>query len=610
MSLAEGRKIIKKYADELPHSSGVYRMIDANDNVLYVGKAKSLKNRVMNYVNTAALNTRLQRMISLTAKMEIITTRSEAEALLLEANLIKKYSPRYNILLKDDKSFPYIAFSGDHDFPRIYKHRGAKVGSGKYFGPFVSAGAVDEAVTLLEKAFLLRSCSDNVFKNRTRPCLQYQIKRCSAPCVDYISKENYSKLVRQSQDFLSGKSRQIQEELLKDMQAASDAMEYEKASIMRDRIRSITQVQQQNKFSAAAVDDADIVALARFGDDCCVQIFSFRGGSNYGSKNYFPSNVKEHSDGEIISSFIAQFYQTQPVPKLILVSEQVADSELLEEALRLNTDYSVSIACPQRGEKKELIEQAQRNAREALLRHISTNISQKSALQGVKELFGLSEIPKRIEVYDNSHISGTNQVGAMIVAGEEGFIKNQYRKFDIKNELMSKGDDYAMLHEVLTRRFKRLKEEKDNKPDLVLIDGGAGQLGVATQVFSDLGISDIVYVGIAKGEDRNAGREHFFMVGKDAYQLPVGDPVLHYLQRLRDEAHRFAIGAHRNKRSKTMQVSELDAIVGIGAARKKALLHHFGSARAVAAASIEEIGQVEGISKEKAKIIHAHFHGS
>ncbi len=609
MSLAAGRKIIKSYADELSHSSGVYRMLDTENNTLYVGKAKSLKNRVLNYVNTSALNTRLQRMISLTSKMEIITTRSEAEALLLEANMIKKYSPRYNILLKDDKSFPYIFFSGDHDFPRLSKHRGAKVGKGKYFGPFVSAGAVDETITILQKAFLIRNCSDNIFKNRTRPCLQYQIKRCSAPCVDFINKEDYEKLTRQAYDFLSGKSRQIQDELIKEMQTASEAQDYEKASIIRDRIRSLTQVQQQSKLTSNTIIDADLIAIARDGDDCCIQIFSFRGGRNYGSKNYFPSNTKEHTGGEIISSFIAQFYQSQPVPKLILVSEELEDAALLEEALCLNTDYSVSIVNPQRGEKHELMVQALRNAKEALLRHLSTNISQKAALQGVQELFGLDDIPKRIEVYDNSHISGTNQVGAMIVAGVDGFIKNQYRKFDIKNADTVGGDDYAMLREVLTRRFKRLQDEQQNKPDLVLIDGGAGQLSIAKQVFEELGINDIVYVGIAKGEDRNAGREHFFMQGREAFQLPENDAVLHYLQRLRDEAHRFAIGAHRNKRSKSMQVSELDAIVGIGAARKKALLHHFGSARAVAAASIEEIGQVTGISKDKARIIYQHFHG-
>ncbi len=394
------------------------------------------------------------------------------------------------------------------------------------------------------------------------------------------------------------------------MQTASEAQDYEKASQIRDRIRSLTQVQQQSKLNNNAVDDADLIALAKDGDNCSIQIFSFRGGRNYGSKNYFPSNTKEHSASEIISSFIAQFYGSQPVPKLILTSEELEDAELLEEALRLNTDYAVSIVCPQRGEKRELMEQALRNAKEALVRHLSTSISQKAALAGVQELFNLDDIPKRIEVYDNSHISGTNQVGAMIVAGVDGFIKNQYRKFDIKNLETTAGDDYAMLREVLTRRFKRLQDEPANKPDLVLIDGGAGQLSIATQVFEELGVDDIVYVGIAKGEDRNAGREHFFIKGREPFQLPENDAVLHYLQRLRDEAHRFAIGAHRNKRSKSMQVSELDSISGIGAARKKALLHHFGSARAVAGASIEEIGQVTGISKDKAKIIYQHFHGN
>ncbi|MEQ1789370.1 MAG: excinuclease ABC subunit UvrC [Rickettsiales bacterium] len=608
-SLKTGREIIKNYADGLSHCAGVYRMLDDQNNILYVGKAKSLKNRVMNYVNTSALNNRLQRMISLTAKMEFITTRSEAEALLLEANLIKKYSPRFNILLKDDKSFPYIFFSGDHDFPKISKHRGAKAQKGKYFGPFVSAGAVDETITLLEKAFLLRSCSDNIFKSRTRPCLQYQIKRCSAPCVDYISKQDYAALARQAQDFLAGKSRQIQEELLLQMQIASAALDYEKASQIRDRIRSITQVQQQNQLSSTTIIDADLIALARDKDDCCIQIFSFRGGRNYGSKNYFPANSKDHNSSEIISSFIAGFYQSQPAPKLILVSEPLENSSLLEEALRLNTDYALNIELPQRGEKRALIELALRNANDALMRHISTNISQKSALQGVQKLFDLEDIPKRIEVYDNSHISGTNCVGAMIVAGADGFLKNQYRKFDIKNPDTVGGDDYAMLREVLTRRFKRLKEEPNNKPDLVLIDGGAGQVSIATQVFAELGIDNIIYVGIAKGADRNAGREHFVIPNRESFQLPENDAVLHYLQRLRDEAHRFAIGTHRNKRSKSMQVSELDMIAGIGATRKKALLHHFGSAREVAAASIEEITQVTGISKEKAKIIYQHFHG-
>lgn len=616
-SLKSGREIIKKYADELSHSSGVYLMLDAKNNTLYVGKAKSLKNRVMSYATNIALNARLQRMISLTAKMEFITTRCEAEALLLEANLIKKYSPRYNVLLKDDKFFPYILFSGDNDFPRISKHRGAKSEKGKYFGPFISAGAVDDTITTLQKAFLLRPCSDNIFKNRTRPCLQYQIKRCSAPCVGYITKPDYAKLTRQAQDFLAGKNRQIQEELLAEMQAASNVQDYEKASIIRDRIRSLTQVQQQGKLGISNITDADFIALARADDICCIQLFSFRAGYNYGSKNYFPNNTQEHSTSEIISSFIAGFYQKQFVPKLILVSELPDDVGLLEEALRLHSGYAVEISCPQRGEKHEFMEMALGNARDSLARHQISNISQKSVLLGVQKLFALEQIPKRIEVYDNSHISGTSQVGAMIVAGEDGFIKNQYRKFDIKvcpphlpkGEGISGGDDYAMLREVLTRRFKRLPEEQANKPDLVLIDGGAGQLGIATQVFAELGINDIVYVGIAKGIDRNAGREWFYMPNRESFQLPKDDAVLHYLQRLRDEAHRFAIGTHRNKRSKSMQVSELDMIDGIGAKRKKALLHHFGSARATAAASIEEIAQVEGIGKDRAKIIYQHFHG-
>ncbi len=610
MSLAQGRKIIKSYADELSSAAGVYRMFDAEGNTLYVGKAKNLKNRVMNYVNTAALNIRLQKMISRTAKMEITTTRSEAEALLLEANLIKKYSPHYNVLLKDDKSFPYILLSGDHDFPRLSKHRGAKSQKGKYFGPFVSGQSVNETMALLQKAFLLRPCSDNIFKNRTRPCLQYQIKRCSAPCVNYISKEDYADLNRQAQDFLLGKSQQIRDELLVKMQEASDAQDYEAAAVIRDRIRSITEVQQQSRLNNHTINDADLIALAREADNCCIQLFSFRGGSNFGSRNYFPANIKDHANAEIISNFIAQYYQTQPTPQLILVSEPLEDNLLLEEALCLNSNHSVTISCPQRGEKYELMQQSYRNARDALVRNLSANVTQREALAGVQELFGLDDIPRRIEVYDNSHISGTNNVGAMIVAGPDGFIKNQYRKFDIKNPDAVGGDDYGMMREVLFRRFKRLNEENTNKPDLVLIDGGAGQLGVATQVFEELGISDISYVGIAKGVDRNAGREHFFMPGREPFQLPENNMVLHYLQRLRDEAHRFAIGAHRNKRSKNMQVSELDQITGIGPGRKKALLNHFGSARAVAAASIDEISHVAGISKPTAKIIYEHFHGN
>lgn len=610
LSLSEGRKIIKRYLDTMPGAPGVYRMLDANGNILYVGKAKHLKNRVASYLQTDAMGTRLQRMIAQTASMDIVSTRSEAEALLLEANLIKKFSPRYNILLKDDKSFPYILFSGDHDFPRIAKHRGAKTRKGKYFGPFVSAGAVNETLTLLQKVFLLRSCTDSVFKNRTRPCMLYQIKRCSAPCVGKISKDNYDELVKQAQAFMAGKSRQIHDTLIAEMQELSLKMHYEKARIIRDRLRALTLVQQQHKMDAA-VGDADVIAMARDGRDCCIETYSFRGGRNWGNKTWFPANTEASNDAEILRNFIGQFYQAHPCPPLILTSHPLEEATLLEEALAMNADHKIEITHPQRGEKKSIVEQALRNAKDALARHRSLKATQREVIEGVQKLFALDDLPQRIEVYDNSHISGTHAGGAMIVAGPEGFIKSEYRKFNIKNEQTVAGDDYAMLREVLMRRFMKLQEGDDEakKPDLVLIDGGAGQLSTATKVFEELGIQGIVYVGIAKGPDRNAGREQFFIAGKEPFQLPENDPVLHYLQRLRDEAHRFAIGAHRNKRSKSMQVSELDAIPAIGAARKKALLLYFGSARAVAAASVEDIRKVEGISTGIAKMIFAHFHG-
>lgn len=608
-ALAQGQKTIKRYMQELPEAAGVYRMLDHQGNALYIGKAKNLKNRVSNYVNVAALNTRLQHMVSQTASMEITTTRSEAEALLLEANLIKKYAPRYNILLRDDKSFPYILLSEDHDFPRISKHRGAKMKKGKYFGPFVSAGAVDETISLLQKAFLLRPCSDNIFKNRSRPCLQYQIKKCSAPCVNKISKDDYGELTLQARNFLSGKSRQIQEQLISQMQGLSLKMNYEKASILRDRVKALTQVQQQHGDGIANIGDADVIALACDGRQCAVQIFSYRGGQNYGNRSWFPAHIDDASDSDIITNFIGQYYQKQPTPPLILVSHNPQETMLLEEALRLHTDYKVEIVQPLRGAKRDVMEEALRNAREALARHISMNISQRSALKGVQQLFRLDEVPERIEVYDNSHISGTNAVGAMIVAGSDGFIKPEYRKFNIANPDTAPGDDYAMMREVLSRRFRNSGEEGGVKlPDLLLLDGGPGQLSAAAKVFEDLGV-DVVYAAIAKGPDRNAGREQFFVSGKKPFMLPKNDPVLHYLQRLRDEAHRFAIGAHRNKRSKTMQVSELDNIPSIGAARKKALLHYFGSVRAVSAAGIEEISKVEGISNSTAKLIYGHFHG-
>ena len=610
-TLAGGREIIQRYVAQLPLLPGVYRMIDAQGNVLYIGKAKQLKNRVSNYVNVGALNTRLQRMVSLTATMEFITTRSEAEALLLEANLIKKHMPRYNILLRDDKSFPYIFFSGDHPYPRLGKHRGAKTPKGKYYGPFVSGLAVNETITLLQKAFLLRPCSDNIFKNRSRPCLQYQIKRCSAPCVGLISEADYAALAKQAQDFLSGKSRQIQDELVKEMQQLSLNMHFEKASIIRDRIKALTQIQQDHHLNNHGLGDADVIAIARESGMCCVQLFSFRGGRNYGNKSWFPQHTMDSTDSEIISLFMAHYYQTQPVPALIYVSHVLEEVTVLEEALRLNVDYKVEIFTPIRGQKRDVIDEVARNAKEALMRHMTMQVSQRQALKEVAKLFGLDEAPERIEVYDNSHIMGTNAVGGMIVAGRDGFIKNAYRKFNIKNPSTVPGDDYGMMREVLTRRFKALQEgteQAGRTPELVLIDGGAGHLKVVNEVFEELGVQGVVLAAISKGVDRNAGREWFHMIGREPFQLPENDPVLHYLQRIRDEAHRYAIGTHRAKRSKVLQSSPLDAITQIGPSRKKALLLHFGSAREVSAASLSDIEKVPGISTSMAKIIYEHFH--
>ncbi len=611
LSFAEGRSVIRRYCTDLPVTPGVYRMIDASGTVLYVGKAKHLKNRVSSYLNVQALSNRLQRMVAQTASMEIIVTRSEAEALLLEANLIKKFSPRYNVLLKDDKSYPYIFLSGNHDYPRLGKHRGAKAQKGKYFGPFVSAGAVNETITLLQKVFLLRTCSDSVFKNRTRPCMLYQIKRCSAPCVHKINRNDYTGLVDQAEAFLSGKSRQLQDELAYDMQRLSLNLQYEKAGIVRDRLRALAEVQKRQGIAGADIGDADVIGLARAGKVCCIQLFSFRGGRNYGNRCLFPMHAGSYSDAEILRNFIGQHYQSQPPPPLIITSQLLEESALLEEALNLNSDYKIEIIHPLRGAKRELVDQVVRNAREALARHLSMRATNGEALEGLRELFGLAVVPQRIEVYDNSHIMGAHAVGAMIVAGPDGFVKNAYRKFNIKRQETVPGDDYAMLREVLSRRFRKMEQagDKANVPDLILIDGGAGQVSAAAKIFEELSVQGIPYAGIAKGPDRNAGREQIFIPGREPFQLPENDPVLHYLQRLRDEAHRFAIGAHRTRRSMAIKRSELDAIPSIGPGRKRALLHHFGSARAVAAASQEEIQKVVGINRQIAKVIYDHFHG-
>lgn len=594
--------IIREYLKDMPTSSGVYRMLDKDGSVLYVGKAKNLKNRVGNYVSTAGLSTRIMKMVALTASMEIVTTDTEAEALLLEANLIKKLKPRYNILLRDDKSFPYILISGDHEYPQITKHRGSRDRKGNYFGPFASAGAVNETLTILQKAFLLRPCSDTYFRSRSRPCLQYQIKRCSAPCVRYISPEDYVGLVKDAELFLRGKSREIQQDMARQMQEASAQRHYEEAAVLRDRIAALTRVQHEQNLIATGLQDADVVALYREGEHSCIQVFFYRGGQNFGNKSYFPSHEADSTDSEILSAFIEQFYLTQTPPKILLVSHQLDDAPVFDAA------FKTEIQHPQRGEKKEVMNRAIINAREGLVRHISEHASNLSLLKKVAELFELSEPPERIEVYDNSHISGTHMVGAMVCASSRGFDKQHYRRFNIRRTELAPGDDYAMMREVLTRRFKRLQKEEQPMPDLVLIDGGEGQLKIATEVLTELGVN-IIYAAISKGVDRNAGREWFHVPGRAPFQLPLGDPLLHYLQRLRDEAHRFAIGSHRIKRQNAIRESSLDSIPSIGATRKRALLQHFGSNKGVESATISELEQVEGISRKVAEKIYNYFRG-
>lgn len=588
----------------MPASAGVYRMLDKDGNAIYVGKAKNLKNRVSNYVSSSGLSTRIMKMVSLTCSMEITTTSTESEALLLEANLIKKLKPRYNILLRDDKSFPFILLTADHDFPQITKHRGNRDKKGTYFGPFASAGAVNETITILQKAFLLRPCSDSYFNARSRPCLQYQIKRCSAPCVNYISKEEYADLVHQAQLFLKGKSHEIQAEIAKQMQHESESENYEKAAILRDRIAALSRVQHEQNIIATSLPDADVIAMHRTGDVSCIQVFFFRAGQNFGNKSYFPSHTADCSDAEIITAFISQFYLAQVPPAVILVSHELPDSALLEETFRTDIQY------PVRGEKKTVMERAVINAKEALMRHVSEHASNISMLKKLAVLFSMPSPPERIEVYDNSHISGTYMVGAMICASASGFEKKHYRRFNIRRNDLTPGDDYAMMREVLTRRFKRLQKEDNERtawPDLVLIDGGEGQLNVATQVFAELGVDNLTYAAIAKGVDRNAGREWLHLPGLPPFQLPPDDPLLHYLQRLRDESHRFAIGSHLIKRSNAIRESALDQIPDIGATRKRALLQHFGSSKGVEAASISELEKVSGISKKTAEKIYNYF---
>ena len=609
-----GRALIETKVATLPSAPGVYRMLDAEGNALYVGKAKNLKARVRSYARPTGHNNRILRMIDATRDMEFIRTETETDALLLEANLIKKMKPRYNVLLRDDKSFPYILLAEDHHVAQLYKHRGARKRPGAYFGPFASAGAVNRTLNTLQRAFLLRSCSDSVYDSRTRPCLLYQIKRCSAPCTGEISTDGYGELVEEARDFLSGKSRQVQDALLKKMQAASEAMDFEAAAAARDRIRALTYVQQESGINPGDINEADVIAVEKQGGQSCVQVFFFRAGQNLGNRAYFPRHERDQNASEILEAFIGQFYENRPVPREIFVSHKCPGAALIGEALSTRMGHNVKLHKPQRGDKMSLMRHAQQNAKEALARHVSEGASQRKLLSGVAEAFGLDSAPERIEVFDNSHLQGTNQLGGMIVAGPDGFLKNQYRKFNIKDETTAPGDDYAMMREVFTRRYGRLAREENRGsaawPDLVLVDGGRGQLNIAREVMVELGLEDVPLVGIAKGPDRDAGRERFFMSEQADFMMPPNSPVLYYLQRLRDEAHRFAIGGHRARRSADIRKNPLDGIDGIGASRKRALLHHFGSGRAVGRASLSELEKVEGISAKMAQRIYNHFNAT
>lgn len=609
----KGSDLVLEKLKHMPSSSGVYQMINDKAEIIYVGKAKNLKKRITAYSKPFAHVSRINRMISQITDIQIIETRSEAEALLLEANLIKKFSPKYNVLLRDDKSFPYIAINKSHPYPKISKHRGARAKNEEYFGPFASAGAVDRTINVIQRVFLLRSCTDNVFDNRVRPCLLYQIKRCSAPCVEKISKEDYALLINETRKFLSGEARDIQKSLEKEMATSAENMEYEKAAIIRDRIQALTQIQSEHKINFDSIGDADIFAFYREGHFSVVQLFIFRGGQNYGSKSYFPSHAHDAEDSEIFEATLGRFYQTSKPPKEIILNKEINELKVLEEALTILAGYKVSINIPVRGDKVKAIKIAEMNAKESLQRKMQESAAQEVLMQQIGDLFGLDFPPDRIEVYDNSHIMGTNQIGAMIVASKQGFEKKHYRKFNIKNS--KGGDDYAMMREVFSRRFANYNntidgdEKETPKPDLILIDGGLGQLNAVASVLEDMGINDIPYVAIAKGVDRNAGREQFFIKDKEPFTLPINDHRLFYLQRLRDEAHRFAIGSHRKKRSASTIKSELDMISGIGSSRKKILLRHFGSVKAIERASLEDIASVEGINKKIAEVIFKHFHG-
>jgi excinuclease ABC subunit C len=610
-----GIAAIRQTVKSLPVRPGVYRMLDAKGDVLYVGKARALRNRVTNYTQVSRLTKRLQRMVAQTRSMQIVTTNTEAEALLLEAQLIKRYRPPYNVLLRDDKSFPFILLREDHAFPQIRKHRGARRHKGQYYGPFASAGSVTHTLNALQKLFLLRSCTDTFLATRKRPCLLYQIRRCSAPCVGRVAPDQYAELVEDAKNFLAGKSTQVQQKLASSMQQAAEAMDFELAAIFRDRLRALTFIQGTQTIAAEGLGDADIFALASKGGTVCVQAFFIRGGSNWGHRSFFPAHTSDVPEDEVLASFLMQFYEEVPPPKAVLLDRDVPEAELLAEALSERAERKVSLRVPKRGDQVRMIRQAVRNAQEELDRHLAETSTQAKTMRAVTELFELSEPPNRIEIYDNSHVMGTSAVGAMVVAGPEGFRKNAYRKFNIKRPETTPGDDFAMMREVLGRRFARLEKEDPDRsrgdwPDLLLIDGGKGQLSAVTETLECAGIHDVPVVGISKGPDRNAGREIMHFPDGREITLPVNSPVLFYLQRLRDEAHRFAIGAHRQKRSQNMTASPLDDVPGIGPSRKRALLMHFGTGRAVKGAALEDLEKAPGISKAMARSIYDYFHPS
>jgi excinuclease ABC subunit C len=607
-----GAALIKDEVRRLPDKPGVYRMAGEDGEVLYVGKARSLKKRVLQYAQGRFHTQRIALMVDLTRSMEFVTTRTETDALLLEINLIKQLKPRFNVLLRDDKSFPEIVIRREHPAPQLRKHRGAHSIKGDYFGPFASAWAVNRTLNTLQKAFLLRSCSDSVYESRTRPCMLHQIRRCSAPCTGLVSLEDYNALVEEAGAFLHGKSRAVMGRMAAEMQAASDDLEFERAARLRDRIRALSSVAQEQQINPETVDEADVFALHAEGGQACVQVFFFRAGQNWGNRAYFPRVDRQDEDPEIMGAFLGQFYDDKPIPRLILTNLDPADCELLSEAFALKAGRKVEICRPQRGEKRQLVEHAFTNAREALGRKMAESSAQTKLLAGVCEAFGLEGQPERIEVYDNSHISGTNAIGGMVVSGPDGFQKSQYRKFNIKSSELTPGDDYGMMREVLRRRFARLVKEEaagepTPRPDLVLIDGGAGQLAAAQEVMADLGVDDIAVVGVAKGPDRDAGLERFFMGDRPPFMLEPKSPVLYYLQRLRDEAHRFAIGAHRTRRAMDLKRNPLDEIEGVGPGRKRALLHAFGSARGVSRASVDDLAKVEGVSAPMAQRIYDFF---